>query len=58
MLVAGVAGLLGGAVYPIVAGMVLPLADPSLPIPEESGSRLLWLGLPAVLMGLSLGRKG
>lgn len=58
MLVAGAAGLLGGVLYPILAGVALPLADTSKAVPEEIWNRLLWLGLPSVLIGLALGRKG
>lgn len=58
MVVVGIASLLGGAVYPVVVAMTLPLSDPSLPVPEPGSGRLLWLALPAGLMGLALGRRG
>jgi hypothetical protein len=58
LLLGAVAGLLGGVLYPVIAGIALPLANISLPIPEADSSRLLWLGLPSVLIGLALGRKG
>lgn len=58
MIVAGIAGALGGALYLFLAGFAMPLADATLPIPDENWNRLLWLGLPSILIGLALGRKG
>lgn len=58
MFVVALAGALGGAIYPVLAGLALPLADPSLPLPDVGTARLLWFCLPAALMGLVLGRKG
>lgn len=58
VLIAGVAGALGGLLYPVAAGLMLPLADPSVPIPRELNERLVWSGLPAMMIGLALGRRG
>lgn len=58
VVVAAVAGLVAGTIYPVVAGVALPLTNASLPFPDEPQSLLLWLGLPAVLIGLTLGRRG
>jgi hypothetical protein len=57
MLTAGVAGLIGGVLYLFLAGVAVPLADPSLPVPTGDMNRLLWLGLPSILIGLTLGRR-
>jgi hypothetical protein len=57
MFTAGVAGLIGGVLYLFLAGVAVPLADPSVPVPEGGMNRLLWLGLPSVLIGLTLGRR-
>jgi hypothetical protein len=57
MFTAGVAGLIGGVLYLFLAGVAVPLADPSVPVPEGGLNRLLWLGLPSILIGLTLGRR-
>lgn len=57
-MVAMVAGALGGAIFPFVAGVALPLANTALTFPDEPGSLLLWLSLPSVLIGLAIGRRG
>lgn len=58
MVLAAIGGMLGGALYLFVAGIVIPLADTTLPIPEGASERMLWLGLPSLMIGLALGRKG
>lgn len=58
VLTAGLAGFLGGALYPVLTGLAMPMADATQSIPDADWSRLLWLGLPSVLIGLALGRKG
>lgn len=58
MLVAGLAGTVGGGLYVLLAGFALPLADASQPVPGGDWNRLLWLGLPSLLIGLALGRRG
>ena len=52
------AGMLGGCLYPIVAGILFPEVNSASPIPfpDPLVGRLLWLGLPASLMGLASGR--
>jgi hypothetical protein len=57
VLLAAIGGALGGMLYPVLAAVLLPSVDPSLPFPETVTARMLWLGLPALLMGLTLGRK-
>jgi hypothetical protein len=57
-LISGIAGALGGILYPIVANLAMPLVDPSFSIPEGDANRLVWLGLPCAIMGLALGRRG
>jgi hypothetical protein len=52
-----IAGVLGGVLFPFVTGAIAPLADVSLPIPEEPKIRVLWLALPLAIIGLVLGRK-
>jgi len=56
MLVAGLLGALGGMAFPIVCGVAVPLANVSLPLPEPGTGRLIWLGLPSLLIGIGLGR--
>lgn len=58
MLISGIAGALGGALYPFVASVAMPLVDASFPVPEGDASRLLWLGLPCAIIGLAIGRRG
>ena len=58
MLIAGIAGALGGALYPIVASFAAPMADPSFALPSGDVNRLVWLGLPFALIGLAIGRRG
>ena len=52
-------GLLGGCLFPIVAGVLFPAIDSSSSIPgvDPPESRLLWLCLPAVLMGCAVARR-
>ena len=58
MFIAGIAGAAGGAFYPFVASVALPFADPSLTIAEGSANSLIWLGMPLLFIGLTLGRRG
>jgi hypothetical protein len=58
ILISGTAGALGGALYPIVASVTMPLVDASWPIPAGDANRLLWLGLPCTIIGLAIGRRG
>jgi len=57
MLLGGIAAAVGGVLYPFVAGIAIPLIDPSIPIPLESNNRLLWMSLPCAILGLALGRR-
>ena len=58
MLIAAIAGAFGGALYPFVVAVTMPAVDVSMSIPKGDLNRLVWLGLPGVLMGLALGRRG
>ena len=60
MVVIGLVGMVGGCLFPIVAGLLLPAVNSSWPIPslEPTAGRILWLTLPALLMGLAIGRNG
>jgi hypothetical protein len=55
----GIAGMAGGCLYPIVAGLFFVAVNSSLPIPfiEPAAGRILWLSLPSVLMGLAVSRN-
>ena len=52
-------GLLGGCLFPIVAGVFFPAIDSSSSIPgvDPPESRILWLCLPAVFIGCAVGRR-
>ncbi|WP_010582092.1 hypothetical protein [Schlesneria paludicola] len=58
MFLGGIAGAAAGAFYPFLASVAMPFADPSLTIPEGDANRVIWLGLPLVFVGLTLGRRG
>lgn len=58
MLIGGIAGAAAGAFYPFFASAAMPLVNPSLTVPEETLNRLVWLGLPVVCIGFTLGRRG
>ena len=51
------AGTLGGILYPLLAAFILPAVDVTIPIPDDTSARLLWMELPALLIGLALGRQ-
>lgn len=51
------AGMLGGILYPLLAAFILPAADVTMPIPDDTSARLLWMELPALLIALALGRR-
>jgi len=59
-LVIGLAAMIGGCLFSIVAGILFPAVNSSLPIPyfEPNAGRILWLSMPSVLMGLGVGRNG
>ncbi len=59
-LVIGLAAMVGGCIFPIVAGILFPAVNSSQPIPylEPNAGRILWLSVPSVLMGLAVGRNG
>ncbi len=46
------AGLLGAMAYPMVIAILHPAANTSLILPKEWSSRLWWIGISAILMGL------
>ena len=58
--VIGLAGMVGGCLFPVLAGIFFPAVNSSGPIPliDPSAGRILWLTLPALLMGLAIGRNG
>ena len=58
MLMGGIAGAAAGAFYPFFVSAAMPLVNPSLTVPEETLNRLVWIGLPVVCMGCTLGRRG
>jgi hypothetical protein len=51
------AGALGGVLFPFLVGIIDPIADPSLPMPEGTFGRVFWMALPFTLMGLVIGRR-
>ena len=52
-LLAGLAaGALAAVIYPLLASVLLPGISTDALLPEQAGSRLLWLGLLAGLIGL------
>lgn len=57
MLMSGLAGAAAGAFYPFVASVAMPFVDPTFTVPEGDVNRLVWLGMPMVFMGLTLGRR-
>jgi hypothetical protein len=57
-LIAGIlAGALAGMLYPMLAARFLPVAITEIDVPLDFQTRLLWVGLPAVLLGLSIPRS-
>ena len=56
----GLVGMVGGCLFPIVAGILFPAVNSTGPIPplDPTAGRILWLSLPSVLMGLAIGRNG
>jgi hypothetical protein len=58
MCMGGIAGAAAGAFYPFVATVAMPFVDPSLTIPDGDMNRLVWLSMPIVCIGLTLGRRG
>lgn len=59
IVIIGLSGMIGGCLFPIVAGIVFPEVNSSWSIPglEPSEGRILWLNLPSVLMGVAVGRR-
>ena len=57
--VIGLVGMVGGCLFPIVAGILFPAVNSTGPIPlvDPIAGRILWLSLPAVLMGLVIGKN-
>lgn len=47
-----VGGALAGVLYPVAMSLLLPAAETEALIPAESGSRLLYVGMTAALLGL------
>jgi len=58
-IVIGLVGMVGGCLFPIVAGIFFPAVNSTGPIPlvDPSAGRILWLTLPAVFMGLAIGKN-
>ncbi|MGC1272915.1 MAG: hypothetical protein WBC44_04355 [Planctomycetaceae bacterium] len=50
------AALIAGLIYPGVAAALFPMLNTDAAIPEGALAQLLWLILPAGLMGLAMGR--
>ncbi len=57
-IVVGLAAMVGGCLYPIVSGIFFPAINSAFPIPhpDPPAARLIWLSLPAAVMGLAAGR--
>lgn len=51
------AAALGGILYPLLTAFVLPTADVTQSLPEHLSGKCLWMGLPAVLIGMAVGRQ-
>lgn len=58
IVIAGVLGCLGGAAFPLVAGIKAPLVNSSLPVPEPGEGRVIWIGLSSLLLAIGIGRAG
>ena len=58
MFMGGIAGAAGGTLYPFLASVAMPFVDPSLTIPQGDLNRIVWIGLPFIFIGLTLGRRG
>lgn len=58
MVMGGIAGAAAGAFYPFFTSAAMPLVNPSLTVPEEFLNRLVWIALPVVCIGCTLGRRG
>jgi|GEM_PF-1612355 len=56
----GLVGMVGGCLFPILAGILLPAVNSTWPVPafEPTAGPIMWLSLPSVLMGLAIGRNG
>ena len=56
--VVALAAMIGGCLYPIVAGILFPAVNSAFPVPhpDPTAARIIWLSLPAALMGLAAGR--
>ncbi len=52
-----IASALGGILYPLLTAFVLPTADVTQSLPEHVSGKCLWMGLPAVLIGMAVGRQ-
>lgn len=57
MFICGIAGAAAGAFYPFFVSAVMPLVNPSLTVPEENLNRFVWIGLPVICIGFTLGRR-
>jgi hypothetical protein len=53
LLAGAAAGLLAGAAFPVLMAIIAPAVDSSDVIPDGR-ERLLWIGLPALLLGLAV----
>jgi hypothetical protein len=56
LLAAFAGGLIGGGLYVPIAAVLMPSVDTDLVIPDSWTAKLVWIAVPAVLMGVSLGR--
>lgn len=50
----GLLGMVGGAGYSVLCGMVAPMANTSLPLPEPGVAQWVWIGLPSLLLAVGL----
>ena len=57
--VVGLAGMIGGVLFPVLSGIVLPATDATVPIPigDDVAGRYFWALLPAALIGFAAGRQ-
>lgn len=55
-LIGAIVGGVAGAAYPILVGVAAPLVNSSRAIPEPGISLVVWLAIPALLLGAAFGR--
>lgn len=55
--VTAIAAALGGILYPLLSAFILPAANVTQAIPDGLPDKFLWMEVPALLIGLALGRR-